>query len=77
MATMIERVKAAARKVHPMCEVEITPSNVVEVLLPEDCGLVWLATEGTMLVADDYGSLSGALKMTLADIRWGVRPEAR
>jgi len=75
MATIVERVRAAAKKVHADCVVEISPANVVEVLLPEDCGLVWLATEGTMLVADDYGNLSSALKMTMADIKWGVRPK--
>lgn len=71
---MLDKVRKAAQKVHPQTVVEISPAGIVEVLLPEDCGLVWWATEGTMLVADAerFGGLAGALKETLNDIRIGT-----
>lgn len=74
MATMFYKVREAAAKVHPGCEVSVQ-MGIVEVLLPEDAGLVWNATEGTMLVADAerFGGVTGALRATLADIRYGVR----
>lgn len=75
MRQLIERVQKAAAKVHPGCEV-LVQHGIVEVALPESCGLVWRATEGTMLVADEdrFDGLSGALRATLDDIRWGTRP---
>lgn len=73
MATMYEKVVAAARKAHPACEV-LVAHGIVEVALPEDCGRIWWVTGGTMLVADAarFGSLAAALKETLADIRIGT-----
>lgn len=75
MATMIEKVRKAAQKVHPDAVVEVSQFGIVEVLLPEDCGFVWHITEGTMLVADaeNFGSVNGALKATLDDIKLGIR----
>jgi hypothetical protein len=74
MQRMVQQLKKAATKVHPQCEVEISEMGVVEVMLPEDCGLLWAATEGTMLVAseDMFGSLREAVRATLDDIRLGV-----
>jgi hypothetical protein len=74
MQKMIDQLKKAATKVHPKCEVEISAAGIVEVLLPEDCGLLWAATEGTMLIADEerFGSLRGAVRATLQDIKRGV-----
>jgi hypothetical protein len=74
MQKMIERLTKAAKKVHPECEVEISSTGLVEVLLPENCGLRWTATEGTMLVAsaDMFGTLREAVRETLADIRLGT-----
>ncbi len=73
MNAMLEKVTKAARKVHPDCEV-LVQCGIVEVALPEDCGRVWWATGGTLLVADSerFGGLGGALKETLADIRIGT-----
>lgn len=73
-SVMIAKVKAAAAKIHPMCEVTMA-NGVIEVALPEDCGLVWLATEGTMLVidAERSGSIAAAYRDVIADIKWGVR----
>lgn len=75
MEGLLKRVKKAATKVHPGCEVCVE-MGIVEVLLPEDAGLVWNATEGTMLVADEerFGGMAAALRETLDDIEWGVRP---
>jgi len=78
MKAMLERVKKAAIKVHPGCEVFVT-HGIVEVLLPEDAGLLWHATEGTMLVADEerFDGIAGALRATLDDIKAGAYAEVR
>ena len=71
---MIERCAKAARKLHPECVVEVSEWGIVEVLLPEDCGLLFHATEGTMLVAgaEMFGGLGGALRATLDDLKMGT-----
>lgn len=72
---LADRVRSLAAKAHPQAEVAIG-RFVVEVLLPEDAGLVFNATEGTVLVADldRFGSLHQALRATLEDLKAGVRP---
>ena len=75
MAKLLDRVKAAAAKAHKDAVVEVNAAGVVEVLLPENGEWMWAATEGTMLVAEDYdGNVNAALRMTLDDIQRGVLP---
>jgi hypothetical protein len=76
MTKLIDRLTKAANRVHPECVVEVT-DGVVEVLLPEDCGLLWHATEGTMLIADAerFDGLSGAIGACLDDVRMGAYTE--
>lgn len=72
---LADRVRRLAAAAHPKAEVAIG-EFVVEVLLPEDAGLVWCASEGTILVADldRFGSLHQALQATLEDLAGGTRP---
>jgi hypothetical protein len=75
METLLDRVKAAASKAHKDAVVEVSAAGVVEVLLPEDGEWMWAATEGTLLVAEDYdGNVNAALRMTLDDIKRGILP---
>ena len=77
MATMIDRIKKAAAKVHPDCVVEVcewSDGRSIEILLPEDAGLRWLSGEGTVLIIGShfFDSWRETLQAALDEVRLGT-----